>query len=79
MILKWIREIGWDSTVCIHLAQDKDQWRALANTAMNFEFDKTLGSALVAERLLASQEEIGSRSSEYVVFSDRPISEVERM
>jgi hypothetical protein len=30
-----LREIGWDGMDCIDLAQDRDQWRALANTVMN--------------------------------------------
>jgi hypothetical protein len=30
-----IRQIGWDDTDWIHLAQDKDQWRDLVNTIMN--------------------------------------------
>jgi hypothetical protein len=30
-----LREIGWDSTDWINLAQDRDQWRALVNTVMN--------------------------------------------
>jgi hypothetical protein len=30
-----LREIGWDSMDWIDLAQDRDQWRALVNTAMN--------------------------------------------
>jgi hypothetical protein len=30
-----LREIGWDSVDGIELAQDRDQWRALVNTAMN--------------------------------------------
>jgi hypothetical protein len=30
-----LREIGWDDMDCIELAQDRDQWRALVNTAMN--------------------------------------------
>jgi hypothetical protein len=35
-MLKWIlREIGWDGMDWIDLAQDRDQWRALVNTAMN--------------------------------------------
>jgi hypothetical protein len=28
-------EIGWDDMDWIDLAQDRDQWRALVNTAMN--------------------------------------------
>jgi hypothetical protein len=30
-----LREIGWGSVDWIQLAQDKDRWRALANTVMN--------------------------------------------
>jgi hypothetical protein len=33
-ILKWILE-RWDGMDWIDLAQDRDQWRALVNTAMN--------------------------------------------
>jgi hypothetical protein len=29
-------EIGWDGMDWIDLAQDRDQWRALVNTEMNF-------------------------------------------
>jgi hypothetical protein len=29
-------EIGWDSMDWINLAQDRDQWRALVNTEINF-------------------------------------------
>jgi hypothetical protein len=29
-------EIGWDGRDWIELAQDRDQWRALVNTVMNF-------------------------------------------
>jgi hypothetical protein len=29
------REIGWGSMEWTHLAQDRDQWRALVNTVMN--------------------------------------------
>jgi hypothetical protein len=31
-----LREIGWDVVDWIDLAQDRDQWRALVNTVMNF-------------------------------------------
>jgi hypothetical protein len=30
-----LREIGWGSVDWIHLAQDRDRWRALVNTVMN--------------------------------------------
>jgi hypothetical protein len=30
-----LREIGWDGTDWIDLAEDRDQWRALVNTIMN--------------------------------------------
>jgi hypothetical protein len=31
-----VREIGWDDIDLINLAQDRDRWRALVNTVMNF-------------------------------------------
>jgi hypothetical protein len=31
-----LRERGWDGVDRIYLAQDRDQWRALVNTVMNF-------------------------------------------
>jgi hypothetical protein len=31
-----LREIGWGGLDCIDLAKDRDQWRALVNTAFNF-------------------------------------------
>jgi hypothetical protein len=30
-----LREIGWDGGDWIELAQDRDQWRALARAVMN--------------------------------------------
>jgi hypothetical protein len=30
-----LREIGFGDVDCIHLAQDRDRWRALVNTVMN--------------------------------------------
>jgi hypothetical protein len=37
-IIVALREIGWDGVDWIELAQDRDQWRALANTVMNLRF-----------------------------------------
>jgi hypothetical protein len=30
-----LREIGWDGVDWVDLAQDRDKWRALANTVIN--------------------------------------------
>jgi hypothetical protein len=34
-IMMDLRETGWDYMDCINLAQDGDQWKALANMVMN--------------------------------------------
>jgi hypothetical protein len=31
-----LREIGWDDMDWIHMTQDRDHWRALVDTVMNF-------------------------------------------
>jgi hypothetical protein len=31
-----VREIGWGGVDCLDIAEDRDQWRALVNTVMNF-------------------------------------------
>jgi hypothetical protein len=33
-----LTEIGWDGVDWIDVAQDRDQWRALLNTALNLRF-----------------------------------------
>jgi len=30
-----LREMGWEGVDRIHLAQDRDRWRALVNAVMN--------------------------------------------
>jgi hypothetical protein len=30
-----LKEIGWSGMECIHLAQERDQWRALVNMVIN--------------------------------------------
>jgi hypothetical protein len=36
-----LRETGWGSVDCIHLAQDRDRWRALVDTVMNLRIIAT--------------------------------------
>jgi hypothetical protein len=31
-----LREVGWDGMDWIDLAQDRDRWKVLVNTVMNF-------------------------------------------
>jgi hypothetical protein len=38
-----LREVGWDGRDWIDLAQDRGQWRALVNTAMNFRVPLNAG------------------------------------
>jgi hypothetical protein len=35
-----LRETVWEVVDWIHLAKDKEQWRALVNTVMNLQFHK---------------------------------------
>jgi hypothetical protein len=41
-----LREIGWDGMDWIDLAQDRDQWRALVNAAMNLRVPYSAGKFL---------------------------------
>jgi hypothetical protein len=33
-----LREVGFRGVDCIHLASDRDRWRAVVNTVMNLRF-----------------------------------------
>ena len=33
-----LREIGWDSVACIHVAQNRDSWHSVVNEIMNLGF-----------------------------------------
>jgi hypothetical protein len=41
-----LREIGWDGVDSIDRAPDRDQWRALVNTALNLRVPRNAGKFL---------------------------------
>jgi hypothetical protein len=41
-----LREIGWGGMDWIHMAQDRDQWRALVTTVMNLRVAQNIGKFL---------------------------------
>jgi hypothetical protein len=46
-----LREIGWEGVDCIHLAQDRDQWRDV-NTVMKLRIPGKAGSFLTSCKIL---------------------------
>jgi hypothetical protein len=41
-----LREGGWEVVDWIHLAQDRDQWRAIMSTVMNLRVPQKAGNFL---------------------------------
>jgi hypothetical protein len=37
VIKMYLREIGWGGVEWIHVAQDRDRWRAVVNAVMNLQ------------------------------------------
>jgi len=37
-IKMYLRKVEWEAVDWIHLAQERDQWRAVVNTVMNLRF-----------------------------------------
>jgi hypothetical protein len=46
IIFKWIRKIGFGGVYWIHLAKDRDRWRALVNIVMNLQISQIRGNFL---------------------------------
>jgi hypothetical protein len=44
-----LREIGWEDVDWMHLALDRNQWRALVNTVMNFRIPQKVGNFLTSQ------------------------------
>jgi hypothetical protein len=64
-------EIGWGIMDWIDLAQDRDQWWSLMNTAMNLRVHK-IQKFSVAERLTSSQDVLNCvELVSYIVMSMR--------
>jgi hypothetical protein len=41
-----LRKIGWGGMDCIDLSQDRDQWKVLVNTIMNFRILQNAGKSM---------------------------------
>jgi hypothetical protein len=54
-----LKKLVWEGVEWIDLSQDKDRWRDLVNTVMNF---KMHGVSLLVEKILASQKDFAPRS-----------------
>jgi hypothetical protein len=55
------REIEWSRVHLINLALDRDQWRAVVSTVINFRVPQNFAKC-VSQRMFASQEGLGSMS-----------------
>jgi hypothetical protein len=51
-----LKAVRCDAVDWIHLAQDRDEWRAVLNTVMTFGFHEKMELYLLSERLSYSQD-----------------------
>jgi hypothetical protein len=47
----------WESVDSIHVAQDREQWRALVNTVMNLRVQRKAGNFLTVRDYLPSEKD----------------------
>jgi hypothetical protein len=55
-----LRGVGWDGMDWIHLAEDRDQWRALVNTVMNIRVPWNIRKFLCSCTIAAPQKGLSS-------------------
>jgi hypothetical protein len=60
--------VGWGDVDWIDLAEDRDRWRALVNSVLNFGFHKMLGSYRVSKQLGISRVVLSSMEFSYVII-----------
>ena len=49
VIIKYLKEIGWEGVDCVYVAQDSGKWRAVLTTVRKSGFHKSRGTIWVAE------------------------------
>jgi hypothetical protein len=57
----------YDGVDSIHLVQNRDQWRALLKTVMEYGLQKMQGIFRIVEQLLASQERLCSMKCVFLI------------
>jgi hypothetical protein len=53
-------EVGWGDVDWIGLAKDRNRWRAVVNSVLNFGFHEMLGNYRVASQVVLSSIELVS-------------------
>jgi hypothetical protein len=53
-----ISETEWEGVGWMHLAQDRDQWRAVVNTVMNLWFPQKEGNFLIRRVIVSFSKKL---------------------